>query len=181
VVKNENRLLIPDDHVRFWVEKYPDSLDPLTMRAAFALRSLAKQINDAASEWLAPYGLTSAKYNYLVVLYVEQRPLIFSEIKAGIHTTSASVTGMIKALEEDGLVARSENPADARSAYVDLTRKGRTIVEKIFPVHHAYIEEAMSGVSKPDVERFVATLLTIGNGLDAVKKRGFPAKARASR
>jgi MarR family transcriptional regulator, 2-MHQ and catechol-resistance regulon repressor len=172
-VKKASRLSIPDDHVRFWTTKYPDSLDPQTMRAAFALRSLAKQINDAASEWLAPYGLTSAKYNYLVVLYVEQRPLMFSEIKAGIHTTSASVTGMIKALEEDGLVVRSENPADARSAFVDLTRKGRSLVEKIFPIHHGYIEEAMRGVSKANIETFISTLVTIGNGLEEVKKRGF--------
>jgi MarR family transcriptional regulator, 2-MHQ and catechol-resistance regulon repressor len=168
-VKKTNRLSIPEDNVRFWTAKYPDSLDPVTMRAAYALRSLAKQLNDAASEWLAPYGLTAAKYNYLVVLYVEQRPLMFSEIKAGIHTTSASVTGMIKALEEDGLVVRSENPADARSAFVDLTRKGRNLVEKIFPIHHRYIEEAMRGVSKANLETFISTLVTIGNGLERMQ------------
>jgi MarR family 2-MHQ and catechol resistance regulon transcriptional repressor len=173
-VKTPSRLLIPDDHVEFWTRLFPNAIDPSTMRALFALRSLAKQINDAASEWLEPFGLTSAKYNYLVILYVEKRPLTFNEIKAGIHTTSASVTGMIKSLEGDGLVERSENRADKRSAFVSLTRKGRNLVERVFPLHHRYIDEAMRGVSKKRTEDLLSTLLAISAGFEAARKNRLP-------
>jgi MarR family 2-MHQ and catechol resistance regulon transcriptional repressor len=139
------------------------------MRALFALRSLAKLINDRATDWLAPFGLTSSKYNYLVVLYVEGRPLMFNEIKAGIHTTSASVTGMIKALEADGLVERCDNPADARSELVALTRNGRALVERVFPVHHGFIDDAMSGLTEKQTKELLATLLAIGLGFEATQ------------
>lgn len=170
-MKTPSRLLIPDDHVLFWTRLFPNAVDPSRMRALFALRSLAKQINDAASEWLEPFGLTSAKYNYLVVLYIERRPLMFNEIKAGIHTTSASVTGMIKSLEEDGLVERSENPNDKRSALVSLTRKGRNLVEQVFPFHHRRIDEAMRRISKKRTDDLLSTLLDVGAGFDGVRKK----------
>jgi MarR family transcriptional regulator, 2-MHQ and catechol-resistance regulon repressor len=170
-VKTPSRLLIPDDHVAFWTNLFPDLTDATAMRAFFALRSLAKQVNDAASEWLEPFGLTSAKYNYLVVLYVEQRPLTFSEIKSGIHTTGASVTGMIRALELDGLVERTQNPEDARSAFVGLTRKGRNVVERVFPEHHRFIDEAVSGISKARIDELLQTLLAVGAGFEAARSR----------
>ncbi len=164
-MKTSSRLLIPDDHVAFWTKLFP-AVDPAKMRAIFALRSVAKLVNDAATEWLAPFGLTSAKYNYLVVLYVAGRPLMLGEIKAGIHTTSASVTGMIKALEKDGLVRRSENPDDARSAFVELTRKGRTLIERVFPIHHQYIDTATRSLTKGQVDELLAMCLAIGAGFE---------------
>jgi DNA-binding MarR family transcriptional regulator len=170
-VKPSSRILVPDEHVEFWTSLFPGKIDPDAMRAVFALRSVAKHINDAATDWLAPFGLTSAKFNYLVVLYVEGRPLMFSEIKAGIHTTGASVTGMVRALEEDGLVKRSGNPSDARSAFVSLTRKGKALVEKAFPEHHRHIDDAMSGLSKVQVRELIQTLLTIGARFEAEQER----------
>lgn len=170
-MKKPSRLRIPDQHIEFWTSLYPNAINPSSMRALFALRSLAKQINDAASDWLAPFGLTSAKYNYLVVLYVEQRPLTFNEIKEGIHTTPASVTGMIKSLEQDNLVKRSENPDDARSTYVSLTSKGRKLVERVFPLHHSYIDEAMRDVPQDQVDELFSTLLAVGAGFEATAER----------
>ncbi len=175
-VKKLDRLIVPDEHVEFWLGRFPGKIDAETMRTMFALRSLAKQINDAASEWLKPYGLTAQKLNYLVVLYVGRKPMTFTEIRERIHTTGASVTGMIKALEVDGLVVRSDNPNDARSAFFEPTRKGRRLVETVFPVHEHYMERATAAIPKTQMTTLLSMLITIGAGIDALEIRRPAAK-----
>ena len=163
----KSRLTVPDDHVEFCINLFPGEIDADTM---FALRSLAKQVNDAASDWLKPFNLTAQKFNYLVVLYVGRRPMTFSEIRESIHTSGASVTGMIKSLEDDALVARSENPGDARSAFFQLTRKGRRLVERVFPVHEHYMERPSSTYTYQIGNSFFQACLSIISKYSAEKE-----------
>lgn len=161
------RLLIPDDHVQFWEQIFPGLVEPTGMRALFALRAVARGVNDAASQWLEPLGLTPAKYNYLVALYVAKgHSLMLNQIGRSIHTSNASVTGMIASLEGDGLVSRSENPNDRRSMVVKLTRRGTRLLERSFPLHHRNMERVLQDVSIADRATLLRILLEIGVGLD---------------
>jgi DNA-binding MarR family transcriptional regulator len=164
-------LLIPEDHIEFWDNLFPGLVEPTGMRALFALRALARAINEAASAWLEPLHLTPAKYNYLVALYVAKgRSLMLNEIGRSIHTSNASVTGMIAALERDELVIRSENPNDGRSMVVKLTRRGTRLLERAFPLHHENMERILEGVSVADRATLLRIVLQIGAGLE----RGSP-------
>jgi DNA-binding MarR family transcriptional regulator len=151
---------------------FPGVADPWATRAVFAIRAIAQRINDNANEWLAPLGLTAAKYNYLVVLYgAPRQAMTLSELGAYIHTTSASVTGVVDALERDGFVERTKHAKDRRSIFARLTPKGKNVIERAFPLHHRNIEVLMSELSAQDRKRLVGFLAKLAGGIDTFERR----------
>ncbi len=156
---------MPDEQIAAVVAQFPDVFDPDTHRALFALRATAQRVNDRANEWLAPLGLTVGKYNYLVALASsETRSRTLNEIGSLIHTSSATVTGMIAALERDGLVEREDNPADGRSTIARLTPRGEVLLRKAMPPHQRNIAAAMKDFSHAERRQLFALLLRLGAG-----------------
>lgn len=132
------------------------------MRALFAVRALSKQINNQAASWLAPLGLTPAQYNYLVILRVSDAPCTLNELSKMIHTSNATVTGMVVTLERAKLVKRKGNLQDKRSFLVELTREGRSLVERAFEIHHRNIEAAMAGIPVRERQMLLDIALKVG-------------------
>ena len=158
---------IPDAMLDLHAERFPEAFERNAVIAMFALRALAQRINDVTNESLAPFGLNAAKYNYLVVLYLANRPgLTLSEISEQIHTSNATVTSMIAALERDGMLARSAHPQDGRSVVIRLTAKGRKRVEAAVPVHRRDIESALSDLSIAEREQLSRLLMKVSAGFD---------------
>ena len=91
-------------------------------------------------------GLTARQYNYLSVIYVEER-VTPNEIGRLIHTANPTVTSMLNALERDGLVVREQHPEDGRSSVVTLTPRGKALYENAFQLHHDPLEETMAALS----------------------------------
>jgi DNA-binding MarR family transcriptional regulator len=158
---------IPDEHFEEHRRRFPDDFDRDTVVAMFTLRALAQRINDRTNEWLAPFELNAAKYNYLVVLYLnsgESRTL--NAISSLIHTSNATVTSMIASLERDGLVRRKPHPADGRSTLVMLTAKGRRRIEAAIPVQRRNVDAGMRRLSADERAQLAALLLKVSNGFD---------------
>jgi DNA-binding MarR family transcriptional regulator len=167
VPRDNPALLIPEDHVAFWLGLFPEVLEPTAMRALFAVRALSKQINNQAVSWLAPLGLTPAQYNYLVILRVTDAPCTLNDLSKMIHTSNATVTGMIVALERAKLVKRKGNLQDKRSYLVELTREGRALVERAFEIHHRNIEAAMAGIPLRERQQLLELALKVGAAFNA--------------
>jgi DNA-binding MarR family transcriptional regulator len=133
----------------------------------FALRSLARRISDYTDIVMRPYGLNAAKYNYLTVLYMAPRQeLTLTEISGLIHTSNATVTGMMTLLQRDGLVRRATNRDDARSVVVRLTPKGRKVAETTIPIHQRMTEEALRDLTLDERKTLVDLLVKVGEGYD---------------
>lgn len=159
-------VVLPDALVEPHVAQFPESFDPWSARALFAIRAVAQRVNDHASDWLAPFGLTAAKYNYLVVLHAAKDPLALNELGAYIHTSNVAVTAMIDALEREGLVERVRHPEDRRSVLAKLTPRGRRRVERAFPIHHRNIEAAMAELPPRERKTLVHLLTKLADGFD---------------
>ena len=158
---------IPDAMLDLHQERFPEAFERNAVVAMFALRAVAQRINDCTNDSLAPLGLNAAKYNYLVVLYLVDRPgMTLSELSEQIHTSNASVTSMIAALERDGFVRRSAHPQDGRSVVVRLTAKGRKRVEAAVPVHRHDIESALGELSIAERAQLSTLLLKVSAGFD---------------
>jgi MarR family transcriptional regulator, 2-MHQ and catechol-resistance regulon repressor len=147
---------------------YPEHYERNATQALFAIRALAQRIADQANQWLGPLGLNAAKYNYLVVIALAQdQQLTLNEISLRIHTSNATVTSMVGALERDGLVERRPNPADRRSSIVRLTVKGRQKMEKAVSIHHRNLEQAMRTLSVDERKLLVDLLRKVAAGFEA--------------
>jgi DNA-binding MarR family transcriptional regulator len=158
---------LPEAMLEAHRERFPDTFERNAVIAMFALRALAQRVNDRTNETLAALELNAAKYNYLVVIYMTPgQTLTLNEISALIHTSNATVTSMVAALERDGLLRRSAHPTDRRSVVVRLTAKGRHRVEAAVPLHHRNIEAGMSELTLDERAQLATLLLKLAAGFD---------------
>src|SRR5579863_9661399 len=75
---------------------------------------------------LAPWGLTFARYEALMLLYYSRAgSLPLGKIGARLQVHPASVTNLIDGLERDGLVRRTPHPSDRRTTLATITDAGR--------------------------------------------------------
>lgn len=63
-------------------------------------------------------------------------------------------------------MTRITNPADKRITYVELSEKGRTLMEEIFPLHVNTISDCFSSLEEEELTQFVKTLAKINRKLD---------------
>jgi DNA-binding MarR family transcriptional regulator len=59
--------------------------------------------------------------------------------------TKQNMTGMIARLEQLGVADRQGDPNDLRSSRVQLTRRGRGIVEKLRPAYEEWVRSLTGG------------------------------------
>ncbi len=75
---------------------------------------------------------------WAVLLTIAEEPVSLAGVARKLAVSKQNMTGMIARLEQLGLVERSENPQDLRSARVQLTRRGRTVIEKFTPLYQEW-------------------------------------------
>lgn len=159
--KKNGALIIPQQHLDKHVGRFSDAFEPLNAQVLFCLRALAQRINDNATEWLSPLGLTARQYNYLAVVYVEGK-VTPNEIGNLIHTANPTVTSMLNSLERDGLVTRTAHPSDKRSSVVELTARGKMLYDKAFKLHHQQIDRSMEMLTEGERRQLLALLVKLG-------------------
>lgn len=94
---------------------------------------------------LREYGLSDQQWRVLRVLD-EHGVLETGRVGREALILGPSLTGMLNRMQRDGLVERSQDPADQRRTVVGLTKKGRTLVEKLahlIEAHYALMEQSL--------------------------------------
>ncbi len=88
-------------------------------------------------------------------------------ISRRLLVTKQNMTGMITRLEELGLVERYDDPSDLRSWRLQLTRRGRGLLEKVRPAYDLWRNELLREIPERDlpalqrsVDRLIAKLET---------------------
>jgi len=79
-------------------------------------------------EVLRPHALTFARYEVLMLLIMSRTgELPLAVVGSRLQVHPASVTGLVKRLEGDELVARRPDPEDGRARRVSITPLGRSV------------------------------------------------------
>ena len=77
------------------------------------------------------YGLTPSQYNVLRILRGEGKPMPILEIGDRMIQVVPAMTGLIDRLEKQDLVTRERCTEDRRVIYVQITRKGLELLNKL--------------------------------------------------
>lgn len=117
-----------------------DELADLFLRAARRMRG--RQV-----EHLAPLGLTPAQARALRVIVRADAPPRMAELATLLGVVPRSVTTLVDALEEAGLVTRTPDPANRRSTLVVPTAEGRAIRARMASVRREVAEEVLAPLS----------------------------------
>ena len=102
-------------------------------------------------------NITPQQWAVLTALAGAGQATTLAAIARTLLVSKQNMTGMIARLEQLGLVERNENPNDLRSARVQLTRRGRGVVDKLRPAYEEWVENA-GGVSDRELQTLAKTV-----------------------
>ncbi len=115
---------------------------------------------------LREHGLTFAGFNTLFIVWV-WAPVETREIARLSGVTRATVSNNVAGLERQDLVTRSPSPEDRRLVCVDLTTKGRALIERLFPEFNKVEQEITSCLSAQEQETLTESLRKIQRAIAA--------------
>jgi DNA-binding MarR family transcriptional regulator len=115
----------------------PNWLDPREDRAWRAFIHAHHQLSVRLNQLLLQdSGLTKADYEILAVLSADPAGRMPArELCAQLQWEKSRLSHQVRRLQEQGLIVRETNPADARSAVICLLPAGRRAIEDAAPQH----------------------------------------------
>jgi DNA-binding MarR family transcriptional regulator len=72
--------------------------------------------------------------------------------------SSGAVTNRLRHMESDGLIRRVPDPDDGRGLLVELTEKGRELVERVAPLHMDNERGMLGALTPAEQDRFTDLL-----------------------
>jgi MarR family transcriptional regulator, 2-MHQ and catechol-resistance regulon repressor len=131
-----------------------------TLQLIIALGRALQAIERGVRPQLVECGLSLTEFAVLEVLH-HKGALPLGAIRDRILVTGASTTYVVKKLEERGLLRRRAGAEDQRVVFGELTAKGRTLIDGVFPTHVERLRHVTAGLSvsqKREVSRLLRTL-----------------------
>lgn len=106
-------------------------------------------------------GLGDSDFRVLEAL-LHKGPLPVNVIGEKVDLTTGSITTAVDRMEAKWLVVRKNHPEDRRVRIVELTPKGRRLIEKAYSQHEAVMERAMKHLSRENRVELVDLLKRLG-------------------
>ena len=95
----------------------------------------------------AEFATTLPRFDVLAALERHSQGLKMSALSEFLMVSNGNVTGVVSRLIEDGLVTRTVDEEDRRSATVRLTRKGRDSFLKMAAANERWMEQMFADLS----------------------------------
>jgi DNA-binding MarR family transcriptional regulator len=135
----------------------------LTMAGERDLVTGVMQLANLLSRRLAPVfekaKITPQQWAVLSALADEDAPVTLVALSRRLAVTKQNMTGMIARLEQLGVAERQGDPNDLRSSRVTLTRRGKSLVEKVRPAYEEWVRSLGAGdVSERDLQTLTRTV-----------------------
>ena len=124
--------------------KAPDVLE-LPARLRLAIARMARRMRQEAGDDLSP-SMTAA-----LATIENHGPLTPSELAELERIKRPTATRVLRRLEEDGLIERTADPSDGRSALVCVTKQGAALLKKLRSRKNAYLARRLRELPPEDV------------------------------
>ena len=121
--------------------------------------------NKASVHDIRTFGLTQPQFGALECLG-HLGAMTIGDLSRKMLVSGGNMACVVDNLEKEGLVQREHAAHDRRSIIVDLTVKGRTLFEEIFPKHAAFITEVAEVLDEKEQEQLAVLLKKLGTKLD---------------
>ncbi|MGS2641848.1 MarR family transcriptional regulator [Streptosporangium sp. LJ11] len=112
-------------------------------------------------ERLGPLGLSPGQARALRVIVDSEPPLKMVQLAERLRIVPRSVTPVVDALEEAGLVRREVDPANRRSTLLVVTGEGRERYERVREARRRVAEELFSVLTAEQQDRLRELLGTV--------------------
>jgi len=138
------------------------------MEALNSLNAAARQLDFTSNQWLDDSVKSLARLRVLNVLLAgEGQPVAHQEIINALQVKRATVSGLMAALERDGLVKSVGDTEDRRRQLAELTEKGASQVGQAIDKNHERLLKAIKGFSKEELSLLRSLLDRLRDALAA--------------
>lgn len=127
----------------------------------FLIGKALQKVNQISKSKLSPYGVTPVQYALLRMLWKKDGQ-VGSILGEQIQLDSATITGLLDRLEQNGFIERRVEPNDRRNKLVFLTEKGKSLEKILCEKMDEMNKEVMSDFDIKDIQRFKEMLFEIG-------------------
>jgi DNA-binding MarR family transcriptional regulator len=135
------------------------------------LFELAEVLGAMMQHGVAERGLTTARAGLLWALF-HDGPMTQRALAGRLGVTPRNVTGLLDALQQDGLVAREAHPTDRRATLVSLTARGRKVTTELRGGRDKLAAALFADMPPDQLDVLTATLETVTERLRAVDPTG---------
>lgn len=130
----------------------------LERQLCFALSVASRSIVAAYRPVLEPIGLTHPQYLVMLALW-ERSPRTVRDVSEALLLEPATMTPLLKRLEEAGLVTRARQAGNERALDVALTPAGRALREKALAVPVTMM--ARLGITREEAEELHRSMMKL--------------------
>lgn len=119
--------------------------------------SMSRVINTLRREnnkLILKHNLTLGQFAVMEALYSKGR-LSTGEVMEKILSTSGNIPVIVKNLEKDGFITRKQDESDKRRFILDLTNKGKNLMDEIVPENLKFMDELISLWDDDDKEELI--------------------------
>ena len=102
--------------------------------------------------------VTPQQWSILSMLAESDAPMTLAAIARKMMVSKQNMTGMMARLEQLGLAERHDDPKDLRSSRVQLTRRGRALVDKFRPAYQQWRERLGHDLPERDIAALTRTV-----------------------
>jgi DNA-binding MarR family transcriptional regulator len=142
-----------------WRKARPD-LDPSPLELVGRVLVLAQHLGRSVEAALERHHLTLGQFDILATLRRHGRKggLTPSQLLESVMLSSGGMTARLDSLTEAGLVYRKADPADRRKVVVELTAKGRRMIDAATATRFAEAAESLPKMTQTEMETLAGLL-----------------------
>jgi len=123
-----------------------------------AVIRLANLLNRRMGPVFENAGITPQQWAVLSILDSHEGPMTLVAIARELSVSKQNMTGMIDRLQQLGLAERADDPNDLRSARVQLTRRGRGVLEKMASSYKEWQSSVVSDFAERELNALGRTI-----------------------
>lgn len=112
----------------------------------------------AGDEKVAPFGLSSARWQLLGAVVRTSEPHTVSQIARETGASRQAVQRLTNLLVDEGLLEMTENPQDKRAQLVKVTEEGRSVYSKADRVRQMWLGDVAESLDLDEVEHAIRLL-----------------------
>ena len=113
--------------------------------------------------------INQSQFYILKTLYFDG-PKKISNLAEELHITAGAITGASDKLIAEGLAERKGEQRDRRIVYLEITEKGKQVVESIQQKNNEITKKFFEGLSDEDIEHLLRIFSLITENLNQLEK-----------
>ena len=137
-------------------DDFPDSP---ARRAVVAVVRGFGAVQRQMGPYFAQFDLTPPQFQMLTVIHrLQDEPVSQRRLGRELYVSFPNITVMLSRMEAAKLIRRRANPLDRREKFVELTRRGESLLNRIWKVHQQQLEHVTAGVNSSEREQLTGLL-----------------------